>query len=219
MIDKLLDFNRSLTEFVVGSEGNASLRESDRFYIKASGVSMRDTMKHQVFVCDLWGTPLEHREGKPSMEIGFHSWIYRNLEVSAIAHTHPTNTMKILCSDIVSDFASNRLFPDQVVFNGSRACIVEYAQPGKELEYNISLAIENYLKAHSQTPRLILLKNHGIITLGSSEKECVISTQICEKASEIFIGSFLLGKTVFLDQTKIIELENNTDEIYRRNQR
>ena len=47
-------------------------------------------------------------------------------------------------------------------------------------------------------PKLILLKNHGIITTGASVRECTVSTLMCEKSAEIFIGAKLLRQVDLL---------------------
>ena len=66
-------------------------------------------------------------------------------------------------------------------------------------------------------PKLILLQNHGIICCGETIQECIMSTDICEKSAEIFIGSHVLGKTHFLNETEVNNLITDKKEIYRQN--
>ena len=63
---------------------------------------------------------------------------------------------------------------------------------------------------------MILLKNHGIITTGASVKECTVSTLMCEKSAEIFIGAKLLNNIQFLTDEEVAAVDTNPSEKYRR---
>jgi ribulose-5-phosphate 4-epimerase/fuculose-1-phosphate aldolase len=124
--------------------------------------------------------------------------------------------MKILCSKKSKKFSKFRIFPDQVVFNGIKSCLVPYATPGDDLTKIIIKRVTKFIKNEGYFPKLILLKNHGIITCGVNENECVIITEICEKSAEIFLGSQILGETIFLKFKKIRELSKDIREKYRK---
>jgi hypothetical protein len=136
--------------------------------------------------------------------------------INFISHTHPTNTLKILCTQHIDTFANYRLFPDQVVFNGKKSCIVPYAKPGDELTEAIKTHVNLFIKINNEFPKLILLKNHGIIACGKTTEECLIISEICEKAAEIFIGSNLLGNINFLPTFQINSLIFDEKEKYRK---
>ena len=179
--------------------------KSDKgFWIKASGRSFRDPS----FVeCNPLGHPLRDYE-KPSMEVGFHSAIYWHSNNTVIAHTHPVNTLKILCSDRIDEFAKNRLFPDHVVFNGRESCIIPYMTPG----YNLATVITNKIIDIGGCPGLFLLQNHGIICCAKSVQQAITMTEICEKAAEVFLSSI---KLKFLTSFEIDDIIHNEDERYR----
>lgn len=209
--NKLISLCDQLSSFVVGTEGNVSQRTDSGFTIKSSGTSITD----ERFVrCDIDGTPLSKQKDTPSMEVSFHSWIYRNSNYKFIAHTHPTNTLKILCSRLIYEFSSKRLFPDQVVFNGATSCVIPYATPGNDLTEKIKIAID----IRESCPNLFLLRNHGIICCANSIKEAVVMTAICEKAAEIYVGlKSTGGEPCFLSREEIRAIQNHDDEIYRKN--
>lgn len=163
-------------------------------------------------MCDLDGKPVGNN--KPSMEVDFHSWIYRNSTTLWIAHTHPVNTLKILCSpqNILKEFAINRLFPDQVVFNGARACLVPYSTPGRDLTYFIKQSIIEHTNLYGDFPDLLLLKNHGIVACGHTAEQVATITEICEKSAEIFLGCI---KRDFLTGKDVERILNSEDEKYR----
>jgi rhamnose utilization protein RhaD (predicted bifunctional aldolase and dehydrogenase) len=150
------------------------------------------------------------------MELTFHMYLLSFEGINFVAHTHPTNTLKVLCGNYSNLFANNRLFPDQVVFNGVKSCLVPYSTPGYELTLNIQKNVQSFIDEEGYLPKLILLENHGIITLGKSVDECVIATDICEKSAEIFNENKSYSK--FLSIDKIIDLINNDQEKYRQNQ-
>jgi ribulose-5-phosphate 4-epimerase/fuculose-1-phosphate aldolase len=209
-IDNLIELSKKLSRFVVGAEGNVSTSYEEGIIIKGSGKSLSNpTPNDFVYVKG------DHYVGdlKPSMEYKFHDWIIKNLNVKYVSHTHPSNTLKMLCSKNSDDFAIKRLFPDQVVFNGDVSCVVEYFTPGDDLYYGVINSVESYIKKNNKPPKLILLKNHGIITFGNTIQECVVSSEICEKSAEIFLGS--LPNPSYLSTDDIITLTNDENEKYR----
>jgi len=214
---ELIDLGIQLSDFVVGTEGNVSQRTERGFVIKASGKSLKHMNDDALVHCDTDGRPLPDQHGmesvRPSMEVSFHVWIYKNSDYSFVAHTHPTNVLKILCSPwaAIGQFASKRLFPDQVVFNGARAYVVPYATPGEDL----TNAIMNAVLPGVSVPSLFLLKNHGIICCANSVQQAVTMTEVCEKAAEIFIGAHALGEPTFLSDRQVLAIQGHPDEVYR----
>jgi L-fuculose-phosphate aldolase/L-ribulose-5-phosphate 4-epimerase len=198
---------KGLARFVVGTEGNVSYRDGDHFRVKESGTSLEDA---RFVTCDLSGKPLKPK-CRPSLEADFHSLVYRNSDYEFVAHTHPTNTLKILCSDneLIRTFAVRRLFPDQVVFNGVMSCVVPYATPGAPL----AAAIEGAVKEWGCFPRLLLLKNHGIVCCGYSMKEILVMTEICEKAAEVLLGATNVS---FLSNEQVTSIWNDEGEAHRK---
>jgi len=210
--DSLLELSKALSPYVVGAEGNVSGRMShDKFLIKASGECFSDVDENSFVECDLSGRKTCNSTKIPSIESPIHAWLYDNFNVNFIAHTHPMNTLKILCSNELDKFSKIRLFPDQVVFNGSTSYVVDYDTPGVELLERMKLALEDV-----DFPRLILLQNHGIFVMGKTIRDCVVGTQICEKSAEIYLGAKLLGLRALSDEN-ISQIDNNKIENYRRN--
>lgn len=184
---ELLELAHSLKPFVVGAEGNVSCRIPQGFLIKASGTSLATLEDSDLVTCNEKGKQIDDFNRRPSIETDFHAWLYSFPQVNFIAHTHPINTLKILCSGLLPErFSETRLFPDQVVYNGMYSCVVPYAHPGEELLKSIRHYVSEYKAKWDVLPKLILLKNHGIICIGSTAKECLIATEICEKSAEIF---------------------------------
>ena len=217
IFDNVLEMAKSVSHFTIAGEGNVSVRDGDAMLIKASGSTLETMTDDDLVRCDLDGNALDGEEKKPSMEVSFHAWILKTFpEINCVCHTHPTNTIKILCSSRIHDFAYRRLFPDQVVRNGTRSCVVPYATPGLPLREAIKTSIEEFMERYEFFPKLILLNNHGIITASASIQEATVSTLMCEKSAEIFIGAKMLNNIQFLTQEEVAAVDTNPSEKYRR---
>ena len=216
-MDELLELAHAIQPFTICGEGNVSCREEGSLLIKASGTNLDGLGYDDLVRCGMNGKPYDDEEKKPSMEVSFHAWILNTFpQINFVAHTHPTNTNKILCSERIFSFAKRRLFPDQIVRNGARSCVVPYATPGKPLRKSIEESIITFMGSEGYFPKLILLQNHGIITAGTSSKDCIASTLMCEKSAEVYIGSRAMGGITYLTKEQIAEVDKSPDEKYRR---
>jgi ribulose-5-phosphate 4-epimerase/fuculose-1-phosphate aldolase len=213
---ELLDLSYSVSKFCVGMEGNTSMKTHSGLIIKASGSRLSDLHEDDLVSYNFSGEQLDNFEKKGSMELGFHTFLLQQNEINFISPTHPTNTLKILCTQHIDTFANYRLFPDQVVFNGKKSCIVPYAKPGDELTEAIKTQVNLFININNEFPKLILLKNHGIIACGKTAEECIIISEICEKAAEIFISSKLIGDINFLPTFQVNNLIFDENEKYRK---
>jgi len=206
---QLLKMANDLSEFVVGAEGNVSCRTDYGFAIKGSGKRFKNLQVGDLAYCDKEGKPLADNSVRPSMESSFHALLYKvNPEINFIAHTHPVKCLRILtCYHETNKFATERYFPDQVVFNGVRSCVVPYAKPGEDLAKQISGSLCEF----DIFPDVFLLRNHGIICCGATAERCVVATQICEKAANIFHFS-----NESLSARQVEELVDNEQEKFRK---
>ena len=217
IMDELLGLAHAIQPFTICGEGNVSCREEETLLIKASGTNLDGLGYDDLVRCTFNGKPLEDEEKTPSMEVSFHAWILKTIpQINFVAHTHPTNTNKILCSERIFSFAKRRLFPDQIVRNGARSCVVPYATPGKPLRDAIKESIISFMSSERYFPKLILLQNHGIISAGASAKDCIASTLMCEKSAEVYIGAREMGSITYLTKEQIAEVDTSPDEKYRR---
>ena len=220
-MDNLLELAHMLGPYAICGEGNVSGKFEDEYqscyYVKASGTSLDTLEKKDLVACKMSGVPYDALGPKPSIENGFHAWILREFSaIKFVAHTHPPKTMEVVCSEQIHSFAEHRLFPDQVVRNGAKSCVVPYAMPGKPLLEAIKKSVTEFIEKEEYFPKLILLQNHGIIVASTSHKECIASTMMCEKSAEIFIGAKALGQTRFLSEDEVNEIDKCPSEERRR---
>lgn len=222
-------------------EGNCSIRLDDhRFAVKASGSTLATLTVNDFVVCNmqkvlslvdqqgLEGKGLESalmacREDaesrRPSIETPVHGWLLQLDHAECVGHCHPIHCTAILCSPRAEEFATRRLFPDEIVCCGSQSVYVPYADPGISLAREIRSRVLVYLRrAHGRPPRLILLQNHGIIAVGPTPEAVLATLLMAEKAARIFIGAACLGGPVPMSPQNIQRIETRTDEAHRQRQ-
>ena len=60
------------------------------------------------------------------------------------------------------------MFPDEIVCCGPASVFVPYTDPGLKLAQTIRRETEAFIQKQQRQPRVILMQNHGIITLGAT---------------------------------------------------
>lgn len=153
--------------------------------------------------------------GKPSTEAVFHAWLLTLPGVDVVAHTHPDSVNGILCSARAREFASERLFPDQIVCCGAESVFVEYVDPGVPLARRIREEVMAFQARHGGVPRTILLENHGLIALGATPAAALATTLMCDKAARIFAAAAALGGPQFMPAHEVERIDQREDEAYR----
>ena len=81
------------------------------------------------------------------------------------------------------------MFPDEIVCCGTASVFVPYTDPGLKLAQTIRRETEAFIKKHQRQPRVILMQNHGIITLGATRQAVLAAMLMAEKAAKIFVGA------------------------------
>jgi ribulose-5-phosphate 4-epimerase/fuculose-1-phosphate aldolase len=220
-MSEILELAREISDYTICGEGNVSVRvDENTFLIKASGTSLHTLSEEDLTLCNTNGAQIELLHKKPSIETSFHAWIMKTFsDINFIAHTHPPHTTKVLCTEpsILYDFAEHRWFPDQIVRNGVKSCVVPYAPPGEAILRLVEKHVSKFVDKEGYFPKLILLQNHGIITASSSMKDCAAATLMCEKSAEIFVGAHALGGVHFLKPEQVADVDKCPNENYRRN--
>lgn len=235
-------FGEPQREFVIIGEGNTSARQDERsFWVKASGQSMA-SITPEGFVrvqlapmLDMIAHPPQSREEldslmqeavepsrlvalRPSIEAAFHALLLHLCGVRYVAHTHPISILQVMCSPLAQQFAAERRFPDEVVLCGPESVFVPYADPGIPLAAAMQAPVQAYMEKHGEAPKVLLLENHGLVTLGNSTLEAINLTLMSVKAAQIFLGAAALGAARPLPASEVQHLYRRPDEIYRRRQ-
>jgi rhamnose utilization protein RhaD (predicted bifunctional aldolase and dehydrogenase) len=219
-------------------EGNTSVRLSNRtFLIKASGSNLGNLKSSDVVECRadvllalmdrkqvadtevnaaLMNSRVDARAKKPSVEALFHDWLLTLPGVEFVGHTHAPAVTAILSSPCARDLAEKRVVPDEIVCCDAASVLVPYVDPGLKLAQVIRTRTEAFIRKHGQPPRVILLENHGIITLGRSTEAVLAAMLMAEKAASIRLGAAKLGGPIYLPAGQIARIAGRADEALRR---
>ena len=233
------DLGRPEHRLVILGEGNTSCRvDSETLLVKASGSQLQDLEEHQLVqvrfepILETLGQQLDDEqvsevlensrvdpEGpRPSVETLFHGWLLSQEGVNFVGHTHPTEVNKVLCSNQASLFAENRMFPDEIVCCGPKSLLVEYTDPGTDLGTLISREFELFVSREGLQPRIILIRNHGLIVIGATPGAVLASTLMAAKAAEVFVGACSAGGPTFMAPSDVARIHSRLDEHYRQRQ-
>lgn len=220
-------------------EGNTSARiDKDRFLVKASGTSLGTLREEDVVECHsapllaliagagamedkavdqaLLDCRVDKTAKKPSVEALFHGYLLSLEGINYVGHTHPITANGLLCSPVAREVAETRLFPDEIVCCGRRSVFVPYTDPGLVLAKAIRDGVEKFVEEEGEKPRVILLQNHGVITLGGSPQAVEAAMYMTEKAAKIRLAAISAGSVITFTEEQINRISNRPDEHQRR---
>ena len=166
------------------TSGNVSARdfESGLVVIKPSGVDFDDLQPEDMCVCELGGKVVEGRL-KPSVDATTHLYVYRHMpEVGSIVHTH---------SNYATAFAAiGRPIPvcltaiaDEF---GCAIPVSDYARIGEE-------EIGQEIVAKIGKSPAILMKSHGVFTVGPTVKAAFKAAVMLEDVAKTYHLALQLG--------------------------
>ena len=219
-------------------EGNTSVRlGSESFLVKASGSNLGTLHEQDVVECKagvllslldqtklsdgevdgvLMASRMDANAKKPSVEALFHAWFLSLPGIEFVGHTHAPAINGILCSPRAREFAVKRMFPDEIVCCDVESVFVPYTDPGLRLAQAIRKQTGAFIKKYRRPPRVVLLENHGIITLGRTAEAMLAAMLMAEKAATIWAGAAALGGPKYLTAENIARIANRPDEALRR---
>jgi ribulose-5-phosphate 4-epimerase/fuculose-1-phosphate aldolase len=150
------------------------------------------------------------------VEALFHAWLLTLPGIEFVGHTHPPSANGILCSPRAREFAVKRMFPDEIVCCDVESVFVPYTDPGLTLSRAIRAKTQAFMRKHGRPPRVILLENHGVITLGPSLEAVRAAMWMAEKAARIWLGAAVLGGPKFFSAKNVARISGRVDEALRR---
>lgn len=181
---------------VVGSSGNISIRDpnSNLVVIKPSGVTYKELTPEHMVIVSMDGKVVEGHL-RPSVDTSTHLYIYRNRsDIHGIVHTH---------SPYATAFAAvDRSIPPVITsiadeFGGPIPC-GEYVGVGSD-------AIGKVIVNSIGSSHAILMKQHGVFTIGSSGKHAVQSAIKVEEMAKTVYFANQLGTLEELSTEEITE--------------
>ncbi|MGG7621486.1 L-ribulose-5-phosphate 4-epimerase [Bacillus coreaensis] len=171
------DANKALKELqlVKWTSGNVSYRdyESNRVVIKPSGVHFDVLKPEDMVIVDLDGNVIEGRL-KPSVDMASHLYVYRHRDdIHSVVHTHSpfATSFAIRGLDIPSyTTTAANLFKNRVPCS-------DYAAIGEE-------DIGKQIIDHIYDSPAVLLRSHGVFTVGKDIEHALKAAVILEETAE-----------------------------------
>jgi rhamnose utilization protein RhaD (predicted bifunctional aldolase and dehydrogenase) len=220
------------------AEGNTSAKLDDKtFLVKASGSNLGTLGADGVVECrteillslldknklsdaeiedGLLASRADDKARKPSVEAIFHAYLLSLPEIEFAGHTHAPQVNSILCSPRAKEFATKRIFPDEIVCCDGASVFIPYTDPGLKLAQAIRKQTEKFLADFGRPPRVILMENHGLITLGRSVEAVLSAMLMAEKTAGIWLGAAALGGPKFMSPENVARISGRPDEALRR---
>jgi L-fuculose-phosphate aldolase len=179
------------------SGGNISLRLSDDIILITPSATDKGRMKwKEVGIVNIFGENLTPHL-KPSMETGMHIAIYRKRDdIHAIVHAHPV--FASLFTAIKAKINTNLTAEAKAILGDP--LFVKYAVMG-------SPALAETAAEHILRSDILLLENHGILTIGANLLQAFDRTEVLESAAKMTLMTEMTGKRRPLDKVRIHELE------------
>jgi ribulose-5-phosphate 4-epimerase/fuculose-1-phosphate aldolase len=82
----------------------------------------------------------------------------------------------------------------------------------------ISREFDLFVSREGFQPRVILVRNHGLIAIGATPGAVLASTLMAAKAAEVFIGACSAGGPIFMTPSDVARIHSRLDEHYRQQQ-
>ncbi|GIH93574.1 L-ribulose-5-phosphate 4-epimerase [Planobispora siamensis] len=200
--DELVRYN-----LVAWTAGNVSGRVpgEDLFVIKPSGVSYDDLTPESIVVCDLDGNLVEG-ELSPSSDTAAHAYVYRAMpHVGGVVHTHSTyasawaargEAIPCVLTAMADEF-------------GGEIPVGPFALIGGD---DIGKGIVATLEGR-RSPA-VLMRNHGVFTIGASAKAAVKAAVMCEDVARTVHVARQLGEPLPIPQGDIDSLYDRYQNVY-----
>lgn len=232
------ELGREDRHLAILGEGNTAADLGDgTFLVKASGTSLgtmtpdglsrvshakvdelldRPNVTEQEIEDGLVACLADPAHKKPSVETFLHSLCLREPGVKWTGHTHTTSVLAILASQQGAEPFLRHVCPDAIVVCGRHVLPVPYINPGLDLALAVREGLAKFRAEHGKPPKVILMKNHGPVALGSSSKEVLNIMLMLDKWARVLLGAFAAGGPNFLPEEDAAKIDNRLDEAYRR---
>lgn len=178
------------------TSGNASAIDKETGYvvIKPSGVKYRELSPENMVIVDLEGNVIEG-DLKPLVDTASHLYVYRHREdVGGIIHTHsPYATSFSVRGEDLEIYTTTSAAQFGQTIRCSNFAVIGEEEIGKEIVEKIG---DN---------TALLIKNHGVFTIGKTVEDALKSAVLLEETAEVVHFAKLRG-----------DLEKMDDDVVRK---
>jgi L-ribulose-5-phosphate 4-epimerase len=192
---------------VAWTAGNVSGRvpDTDLMVIKPSGISYDEITASAMIVCDLDGQVVEG-DLSPSSDTAAHAYVYRALpEVGGVVHTHSPYA----CAWAARNEPIPCVLTAMADEFGGEIPVGPFALIGND---DIGKGIVETLTGH-RSPA-VLMRNHGVFTIGSDPKAAVKAAVMCEDVARTVHLARQLGEPMPIERADIDRLYDRYQNVY-----
>lgn len=194
----IVDIGRRIWErgYVAANDGNLSVRiPGGRIVVTPTGRSKGFLGPSELVVVDLDGVRVAGSL-EPTSELAMHLFAYRSRpDVSGVVHAHPPKATAFAASGVP---LAECVLPEVVLTLGS-VPLASYATPSTE---EVPRSLEELIGVYSA----MLLKNHGVLTLGADLEQAYFRMETVEHFAEITIAAKVIGGPSPLSQEEVRKL-------------
>ncbi len=176
------------------SGGNVSVRIDGHVLVTPSGMAYDGLAPSDVVILDLEGTVVEG-ERRPSVDTVALLHVYRRMPgVNAIVHTHqPYATAVGLVMDELPAFCTT-------LVNATLGSV-------RVAPYSSAASLDMGVKTveHIGDRRAVILRNHGVVTVGPTLKDALYAAVYLEDACRAYLAARALGQPRLLTEAEVAE--------------
>ena len=167
---------------VFGSGGNLSIRDGEHILVTPSGRSLESLTAGDIICINPDGS--YEGPGKPTSEYRMHLGCYIDrADVNVVVHVHSLYATAVSC---LKDLDAEKAIPVLTPGYGKRVGdlpAIEYICPGSE-------ELAGMVREVLRTRDSVLLRNHGVVTVGRDEETALNLAEEIEAEAQMFL---LLG--------------------------
>jgi L-ribulose-5-phosphate 4-epimerase len=173
--------------------------------IKPSGVGYNELTAESMVLVDLDGSVVEGTLA-PSSDTATHAYVYRAMEsVGGVVHTHSTYATAWAAAGLPIPC----VLTGQADEFGGDIPVGPFARIGGE---EIGIGIVQTLRS-SRSPA-VLMRSHGVFTIGASARDAVKAAVMCEDVARTVLLARSLGELVRLEEADIDALYDRYQNAY-----
>jgi L-fuculose-phosphate aldolase len=190
--------------FVAANDGNITVKLNDRELLTTpTGVSKGFMTTDMILKVDLTGKVMSGSAGyKPSSELKMHLEVYKERpDVKSVVHAHPP----FATSFAVAGIPLNKcVLPEAILVIGA-VPTAKYGLPS-------TMEIPDSIREHIKNSDVILLENHGALTLGTDVLNAYHKMETLEHTASIISKAIQLGNLNVLpayERDRLLALRDN----------
>ncbi len=184
--------------YVAANDGNITVKINDEEILATpTGVSKGFMTNEMIIKLNIYkDNPQKKNNYKPSSEIKMHLEVYRKRkDIQAVIHAHPPYCTSFAMAGIP---LNKCIIPEAIVSLGA-VSIAPYATPSTE-------EVPQSIKALIKKSDVLLLANHGALTIGTDLKNAYFKMETLEHSSQIIFQTMQLGKVNMLKKEEVKKL-------------